>query len=230
VRISEEVRSFLRTLGNASLGVLLGLAVLGIGFLISHLAGGAPSAVTAPSPTPTATPRPTAAPTATLTIAATAAPTPAPPPTATVAQTAAPLLVTAYSSGGRRYAALRAPVGYVYTAPFAGTIQVRMYQLIDGDVRLGSNVTSLPYFPYVTLTSLDRRLILRPGAIETDTQLLVEDGARVSAGAGLFKAIGDGPSSWATFYDRSVTASVIASLAALPGEIELDPVALFAPR
>ena len=135
-----------------------------------------------------------------------------------------------YSSGGRRYAALRAPVGYSYVAPIAGTVQVRLYQLIDGEVRVGSNVPALPFFPYVMLESADRRIIYRPGALNLDTQLLVKDGERAEAGTPLFKTVGDGASSWRTFYDRGMTANVIASVAALPSGAEMDPVAFFAQR
>ena len=125
---------------------------------------------------------------------------------------------------------MRGPVGFVYTAPFAGTVQIRRYQFIDGEVRVGSRVDSLPYFPYVTLSSGDRRVIYRPGALNTDTQLLVDDGVQVAAGAALLKTAGDGPSSWHTFYDSGVSAHVIASLASLPGDVELDPVPLFTRR
>ena len=138
--------------------------------------------------------------------------------------------VSAYNSGGRRYAALGAPLDYAYLAPFAGTIQVRLYQLIDGEVRVGSNVPALPFFPYVTLESADRRIIYRPGALNVDTQLLVKDGERAEAATPLFKTIGEGASSWRTFYDRGVTANVIASVAALPSGTELDPVAFFNTR
>lgn len=138
--------------------------------------------------------------------------------------------MTAYSNSGKRYAALRAPVGYVYVAPVAGTVQVRLYQLIDGEVRVGSSVPSLPFFPYVTLESADRRVIYRPGALNADTQLLVKDGDRAELGTPLFKTIGEGASSWRTFYDRGVTANVIASVAALPSGAELDPVAFFGVR
>jgi len=140
------------------------------------------------------------------------------------------MTATAYSSSGKRYAALRAPVGYVYVAPVAGTIQVRLYQLIDGQVRIGSSVPSLPFFPYVTLESTDRRIIYRPGALGADTEILVKDGQRAEPGTPLFRTIGDGASSWRTFYDRGMTANVIASVAALPSGAELDPVAFFAGR
>ena len=140
------------------------------------------------------------------------------------------MTAAAYTSSGKRYAALSAPIGYVFFAPFAGTVRVSMYQLIDGDVRVGSAVPSLPFFPYVTLESTDRRIIYRPGALNSDAELLVKNGDRAEVGAPLFKVIGEGASSWRTFYDRGVTANVIASVAALPSGSELDPVAFFSQR
>jgi hypothetical protein len=242
VGLSPEARSALQTIGNAAVGVGLGVSVLGIAFVVSQFAAGQGSVAQATSspaspavsaaaialvtatPTPppaTASPSPTAAPTATP-----ATPTPTQVPSAT----ADPMTATAYSNSGKRYAALRAPIGYAYTAPFAGTVTVRRYQLIDGQVRVDSIFPGLPYFPYVTLESADRRVIFRPGALDVDTVLIAKDGDRVAAGAPLFKTIGEGASSWRTFYDRGVTANVIASVAALPSGAELDPVAFFGAR
>ncbi len=224
MRSAAEIRGALQTFGNAAIGVVLGLGVLGVGLLLSQITSGPRSPATA---TPTGAPA----------VSVSAAPTPAVTPGATpsaAARTAlprpSPIVVSAYASGGRHYAAVTAPVGYVFTAPFAGSVQIQLYQFIDGEVRVGSNVPSLPYFPYVTLASSDRRLVLRPGALDRDTQLIAESGAQVAAGASLFKTIGDGASSWSTFYDRSVTAGVIASLVAVPGEAELDALALFDSR
>ena len=140
------------------------------------------------------------------------------------------MTVSAYTNGGKRYAALRAPVGYVYVAPVAGTVRVQQYQLIDGEVRVGSFVPSLPFFPYITISSGDRRIIFRPGALNSDTEMLIKDGERADLGTPLFKTVGEGASSWRTFYDRGVTANVIASVAALPSGAELDPVAFFTMR
>lgn len=140
------------------------------------------------------------------------------------------MTAAAYTSSGKRYAALSAPVGYVFLSPLAGTVRVSLYQLIDGDVRVGSSVPSLPFFPYVTIESTDRRIIYRPGALNADTELLAKNGDRAEIGTPLFKVIGGGASSWRTFYDRGVTANVIASVAALPSGSELDPVAFFTQR
>ncbi len=241
MRPSAEVRSALHTLGNAAIGVGLGMSVFGIAFVMSEFAAGqgsaarasaSPSAVvsvgvvavatsTPRPPVPTSfgsSPTPASTPPA---AAATPTPTPAAPD---------PLTATAYSNSGKRYAALREPVGYTFTAPVAGTVTVRRYQFISGEVRVDSIVPGLPFFPYVTLESADRRIIFRPGALDVDTEVIVKNGDRVLAGAALFKIIGDGPSSWHTFYDRGVTANVIASVVALPSGAELDPVAFFSTR
>jgi hypothetical protein len=82
----------------------------------------------------------------------------------------------------------------------------------------------------VTVESSDRRIIFRPGALSADTQLLIKDGERAELGTPLFKTIGDGASSWRTFYDRGVSANVIVSVAALPSGAELDPVAFLTTR
>jgi len=239
VGLSPEQRSALQTIGNAAIGVGLGVSVLGIAFVVSQFAAGQGSVVQT-----TLSPAASRVSVATATLA-TATPTPSPPSTPSAAPTIAPvtssatatptpttdpLTVTAYSYSGKRYAALRAPIGYVFLAPVAGTVRVSLYQLIDGQVRIGSSVPSLPFFPYLTLESVDRRIIYRPGALNADTQLLVRDGDRAELGAPLFKVVGDGASSWHTFYDRTVTANVIASVAALPSGAELDPVAFFTTR
>jgi hypothetical protein len=243
VGLSPEARSALQTIGNAAIGVGLGVSVLGIALVVSQFAAGQGSVAQATSspaaPTVNATavvlatttspPPPPSTPSASPTVAPTAAPataTPSPSPSAT----ADPMTAAAYTSSGKRYAALSAPVGYVFLAPLAGTVRVSLYQLIDGEVRVGSSVPSLPFFPYVTLESTDRRIIYRPGALNADTELLVKNGDRAEIGTPLFKAIGGGASSWRTFYDRSVTANVIASVAALPSGSELDPVAFFTQR
>jgi hypothetical protein len=245
VRLSPELRSALQTIGNASIGVGLGMSVLVIAFVVSQFAAGqgsverAPSSTnsslvtsaaalaTSPPPPPSATPltSSTASPMPSSTPTS-SSPTPTPAPSATPDAFSA----TAYSSSGKRYAALRAPVGYVYLATVAGRVQVLKYQLIDGQVRVGSFVPSLPFFPYVTIDSADRRIIYRPGALDVDTELLVKDGDRTEPGMPLFKTIGDGASSWRTFYDPGVTANVIVSVAALPSLAELDPVGFFTQR
>jgi hypothetical protein len=244
VGLSPEARSALQTIGNAAVGVGLGISILAIAFVLSQFAAGQgtvarSSSSTAPTAasltifaatfTPT-TPPPTpqvasSSPSATLTPTATPTPTPSP-----ASSPESMMTVAAYTNGGKRYAALRAPVDYVYLAPIAGTVRVQLYQFIDGEVRAGSAVTALPFFPYVTIQSADRRIIYRPGALNADTQMLIKDGERAEPGTPLFKTVGDGASSWRTFYDRGVTANVIASVAALPSGSELDPVAFFTAR
>jgi hypothetical protein len=250
VQLSPEQRSALSTIGNAAIGVALGMSVLVVAFIVSQFATGqgsvarpAPSAsasvaaaavvaatvtpTPSPTPPPTSSSSPTAAPAVLL---VTASPTATATPTPSPSRTPDALTAEPYSNSGKRYAALRAPVGYTYVAPFAGAVQVRMYQLINGEVRVGSVVPTLPFYPYVTLESSDRRLIFRPGALDVDAQVLIKDGERADSGTPLFKIVGDGASSWRTFYDRGVTANIIASVAALPSGAELDPVAFFTMR
>ena len=207
----------------------LGLYVLVALVLVFRQVGGnvAGAAVISAAPTTGATQVATAQPsTPAPTISATpptvtATPTPSPQPTLS-----APVL-TAYQSGGRRFAALVVPVGATLMSPIAGTASVIVYQFLGGEVRIGSNVPGELFFPYVTISSADLKLVLRPGALNQDVQLLVKDGAAVSVGSPLFSIVNEGASSWRTFYDRSVTAQVIASVAALPSGAELDPVPLF---
>lgn len=138
-----------------------------------------------------------------------------------------PVVVAPYQNGGKRYAALSVPVGYTLTSPIAGTVGVVVYQFLAGEVRVGSNIPAEPFYPYLTVTGGDRRLILRPGALTQDVQLLVKTGDVVAVGSPLFRIVGGGASSWRTFYDRSVTAQVIASATALPSGAEVDPALLF---
>ena len=242
--LSPEMRSALQTMGNAAIGVGLGMSVLGMGFVMSQFAAGQGSvARSSPSPAPPAasltvlvatltpaTPPPTPQ-VASSTPAVTPTPTPTIAPTPSPASSPEPVMtVAAYTNGGKRYAALRAPVDYVYLAPIAGTVRVQLYQFIDGEVRVGSAVSSLAFFPYVTIQSADRRIIYRPGALNSDTQMLIKDGERAEIGTPLFKTVGEGASSWRTFYDRGMTANVIVSVAALPSGAEVDPVAFLTTR
>ena len=243
--MSAELRSALQTIGNAAIGVGLGLSVLGIAFVVSQFATGQGSvALSTPTPAPTASilvglaATPTTPPAPPPTTAPASPVPPSPPTDAPSTSTATPppatrpeeMTVAPYSNGGRRYAALRAPVGHEYTSPLTGTVRILVYQLIDGEVRVGSNIATLAFYPYVIVTAADRRVTFRPGANNVDTQLLVPDGERVELGSPLFKTIGAGASSWAAFYDRGMTANVVASVVALPGESELDPVEFFTKR
>lgn len=156
---------------------------------------------------------------------ATAAPTPAPatepPPPAAPAIRSAP-----YRSGGRSYAMLTAEPGAELASPLAGRAEVRIYQLINGEIRTGANVAGLPYYPYLIVRGPDRVLTLRPGALGTDSELLVRDGAAVAPGTPLIRVTGSGASSWRTFYDRTLQAQVVVSLTTAAGT-DLDAVPLF---
>ncbi len=222
--------SLVRAAERIGFWVYVLVAVLVVGRYMTDKVVGATTPGPAPSPTAAATAPPTAQPptaatpiTATPSVAVTAAPTPSPQPTP------APLVVTAYQNGARRFAALVVPVGHTLTSPIAGTASVVVYQFLGGDVRIGSNIPSEPFFPYITITSADRKLILRPGALDRDVQLIVRDGQAVAIGSPLFRTVSEGASSWRTFYDGSVAAQVIASVAAWPSGTDLDPVPLFRP-
>jgi hypothetical protein len=112
--------------------------------------------------------------------------------------------------------------GSTVTAPFAGTLERHVYQLISGQVREGTDVAGIPSYPYVIVIAADgRRMTYRPGALGTDTQLIA-DRTPVKAGDELFRVIGDGPSSWRDFYDRSISFQIVVSLVAASGT-DLDP-------
>ena len=156
--------------------------------------------------------------------AATAPPTPAP---ATEPPAAAPAIGSApYRSGGRSYAALTAEPGAELASPLAGRAEVRVYQLINGEIRTGANVPGLAYYPYVIVRAADRVLTLRPGALGIDSELLIRDGAAVALGTPLVRVTGGGASSWRTFYDRTLQAQVVVSLTTAAGT-DLDAVPLY---
>lgn len=204
-----------------ALYVLAAVAILG-GQYVADVARSSASA--SPSVPVTSSPTPFVA-NVTATAAVTTSPTSTASPSAS--PTRDPLAVVAYVNGGRRFAALTAPVGYTLMSPISGTVSVAVYQLLGGDIRVGSNVPSEPFYPYVTITSADVRLVLRPGALKDDVELLVKDGDTIRAGAPLFRIVGRGASSWRAFYDRTLTAQVLASVTARPSGVELDPIALF---
>lgn len=152
---------------------------------------------------PTATPVPT-----------TPAPTPSfatlPPPPSPTAPLA-PIETQPYTLSGRSYTGVVAPVGTVFVAPFEARVEVIVYQLIDGEIRTGTDVAGIPSYPYVFLHTGDRIMKFRPGALETDTEIIVNT-SRVSEGDPLFRVTGTGASSWRAFYDATVGAQVMVSL------------------
>ena len=161
-----------------------------------------------------ATPSPTLAPTASP--SPTPSPTPSPPS----------IVASRYRSSGRNYIGLEVAADTSFPARFDGVIELRVYQFINGQVWTGSNVASLPFFPYVTVISSDRRMTYRPGALGGDTELLVRDGQRIAEGQPLFRVIGEGRSSWATFYDARAPYQVVVSLQTPTGR-ELDALSYF---
>ena len=80
---------------------------------------------------------------------------------------------------------------------------------------------SLPFFPYISVTSSDARMIYRPGAIVSATELIAKDGARVASGDQLFRVAANGRSSWSAFYDSRAPYQVVVSLQTLGGR-DLD--------
>jgi hypothetical protein len=153
----------------------------------------------------------------------TPSPTPAASPTETPTPKPAELALTAFRSGGRGYVGIVVPdADRVFVAPFAGTVEIRIYQFIDGEVRVGSNVPSLPFYPYVSVVAPDRKITYRPGRLGAITELLARDGGAVAAGDPLFRLVASGRSSWTTFYNASAPYQVVVSLQTMPGGRDLD--------
>ncbi len=152
-----------------------------------------------------------------------ATPTPEPPPAETAAPSRAAVALTAFRFGGRSYVGIVVPeTNRSFVAPFAGTVEVRTYQFIDGEVRLGSNVPSLAFYPYISIVAADRKITYRPGTLGAVTELLVRDGSAVAAGDPLFRLLAPGRSSWTTFYNSTATYDVVVSLQAMPSGRDLD--------
>ena len=150
--------------------------------------------------------------------------TPEPAPTETAAPSPASLALSAFRYGGRSYVGIVVPdLGRSFAAPFAGTVEVRTYQLIDGEVRLGSNIPSLAFYPYISVVAADRKITYRPGSLGSVTELLARDGAAVAAGDPLFRLVAPGRSSWSTFYNSSAPYDVVVSLQNVPSGRDLDP-------
>jgi hypothetical protein len=177
-----------------------------------------------PSSRTTGTSGPTAVPSGSATLAP-ASPSP------TVTPSRAPAIVaTQYLSGGHTYAGLEVRTGTVVAAALDGVVEVRMYQLIDGSVRVGSSVPSLPFYPYITVVSAESRMTYRPGALGSDVEVVVADGEQIRVGGPLFREVGAGRSSWATFYDPGIPFQVVVSVQAVPSGRDLDPLSFFSGR
>jgi len=171
-----------------------------------------------PSPSPTVSPA-VLSDIATPNPSPTATPTAAPSPT----QTTAPVALTSFRFGGRSYVGIVVPdVGRTFVAPFAGTVEVLTYQFIDGEVRVGSSVPSLPFYPYISVVAADKKITYRPGTTGSVTELLARDGTQVGAGDPLFRLIASGRSSWTTFYNSGAPYQVVVSLQGVPSG-DLDP-------
>lgn len=165
------------------------------------------SNIATPNPTPSATPTPS----------------PEPSPSENIAPRPAALGLTAFRFGGRSYVGVTVTeADRSFAAPFAGTVEVRTYQLIDGEVRVGSNVPSLAFYPYISVIAGDRKITYRPGALGSVTELLARDGSRVGAGDPLFRLATPGRSSWTAFYNSSAPYQVVVSLQAMPSGRDLD--------
>ena len=200
--------------------VLTGGVLGGAGKLIVF--GGAsptraePSAAASGPITETIAAAPTAAP------IATAAPEPSASPSEAPTPKRATISLTPFRFSGRGYLGITVLADEAsFAAPFAGTVEIQLYQFIDGEVRVGSNVPSLPFFPYVSVTSSDAKMIYRPGAAVSTTELIAKDGARVASGDPLFHVATSGRSSWSTFYDARARYHVVVSLQTLGGR-DLD--------
>ncbi len=218
-RLPAAWRARLAFLLHPSFGVLLMAAGLAV-FATSVVLGDQRRQPRLPSTDLYATAAPTARP-----LGAERQPTPA-PTLATVQSAPKPRVAgSPYRWGGRSYAGLSVPPGTVLLAPFGGAAEIRVYQLIGGEVRVGSNFPTLPFFPYVSVASPERRITYRPGAFG-EVELLVENGATVAEGAPLFRVTGSTRSSWATFYDASVPFQVVVSLQSLPDGRDLDALGL----
>ena len=173
------------------------------------------STVRSPSPLPTATPTPSTTPAPTFATL---------PPSATPAASLRPPVLRPYRFANPRCFCVGVEIvrGWTATAPFAGTLERHVYQLIGGQIREGTDVAGVPSYPYMIVVAADgRRITFRPGALGTDTQLIA-DRTPVRAGDDLFTVIGEGPSSWRDFYDKTVAFQIVVSLTSANGA-DLDP-------
>lgn len=204
-------------------------ALFGIGrvILVGDLGIAMPSFEQPPAqatPTPSLTPSPAVlSETATPNPSPSPTPTPEPSPTETAAPTPSPLALTAFRFGGRSYVGVVvSDADRTFVAPFAGRVEVLTYQFIDGEVRVGSNVAGLAFYPYISVVTPDRKITYRPGTLGSVTELLARDGTNVAAGDPLFRLISLARSSWTTFYNSSAPYQVVVSLQSMPSGRDLD--------
>lgn len=205
----------------ATVAVVLAAAVYG---LATDVRPSAPAVGTpAPEPTPSL-PLPTVASSGAV-ASPSARPSTQPSAAAPTASAAAspsasrqPISTAAYAFNGHSYTGVSLGTGWTITAPFDGHVEVHVYQLVDGTIREFANAAAVPSYPYVIVTAADgRKMTYRPGAVDTDTRVLVAASQTVKAGADLFTVIGTGPSSWHDFYDQSVTFQIVVSLVTAAG-------------
>jgi hypothetical protein len=217
--------ALLRIGAVAAASGITAVALFGIGrvILVGDLGIAMPS-FPQPQATPSLTPSPAVlSETATPNPSPTPTPTPEPSPTETAAPTPTPLALTGFRFGGRSYVGVVVPdADRTFVAPFAGRVEVQTYQFINGEVRVGSNVAGLAFYPYISVVAPDRKITYRPGTLGSDTELLARDGTNVAAGDPLFRLITLAHSSWTTFYDSSAPYQIVVSLQSIPSGRDLD--------
>jgi hypothetical protein len=226
VSLDSVVRHALLRIGAvAAASGITAVALFGIGrvILVGDLGIAMPSfPQPAATPTPTLTPSPAVL-SETATPNPSPTPTPEPSPTETAAPTLSPLALTAFRFGGRNYVGvIVSDADRTFVAPFAGRVEVQTYQFINGEVRVGSNVAGLAFYPYVSVITPDRKITYRPGTLGPVTELLARDGTNVAAGDPLFRLITLARSSWTTFYNSSAPYQVVVSLQSMPSGRDLD--------
>lgn len=209
--MSERAQVYLQA---AIVLAVLTAAVFGIAYSAGRPGGlglGSP-APTGPDESLIASTAPTIipSPTATPTLEPTPSPTPEPTP-----------VLTAYQFEGRSYTGIELGSEAFVLAPYAAEVEIHVYQMIDGEIREGANVEGVPYFPYIHLDTPDRRLTYRPGELEREVVLIAEPGA-IGEGAPIFRLVGTGRSSWASFYDGSIPFQIVMSLVTVPSGNDLD--------
>ncbi len=196
-----------------TVAVVLAAAVYG---LATDVRPGAPAVGTpAPEPTPIL-PLPTAASPGAVANPSTQPSAAAATPSPSASQR--PIATAAYAFNSHTYTGVSLGTGWTVTAPFDGRVEVHVYQLVDGTIREFADAAGVPSYPYVIVSAADgRKMTYRPGAVGTDTRVVVKADQTVKAGDDLFSVVGTGPSSWHDFYDQSVTFQIVVSLVTAAG-------------